>query len=62
MKLLKLSRAFWETAVKYQGADKCILRHYDVLKYMEADRSMAQAAVKFNISIRQVARIKRMYK
>lgn len=62
MTLLKFSRAFWETAVKYKGCKATILRDYDVLKALKDGHSQAQTSIKLGIELRTLKNIVRRYK
>jgi hypothetical protein len=62
MSITKFSRAFWETAVKYKGSKPEVLRDYDILKDREKGKTLAQCAIKHNLTRKTVAEIQKKYR
>lgn len=60
--MTKFSRAFVQMAVEYGVADKSKLLHYDILKDVEAKKSLSQIAIKRGVSKRTVIRILNHYR
>lgn len=53
----KLSRGYWEIAVKHKGCDPIILRDYDIIKDRERGLTLGQLAIKYNMTKMNVIKI-----
>jgi len=62
MKLTSFSKGFWQSAVECKGANKNILRDYDIVKAREEGKTYGQIAIKHGLSEKQVCVIVAKYK
>lgn len=62
MSLLKFTRNFWETAVKYKGSKPEVLRDYDILQDRKSGKTLTQCAIKHNVTRRTVIEIQKKYR
>jgi len=53
----KLSRGYWEIAVKHRGCDPLVLRDYDIIKDHERGLSLGQLAIKYCMTKRNIINI-----
>lgn len=57
MKLTSFSRAYWEMAVACGGSKKDILRNYDIVEDRKKGKTLAQLAIKYQLSEVHICRI-----
>lgn len=62
MKLLKMSRGYWEIAVQCKASKTNVLRDYDLLKDRENGKSLGQLEIKYGISRQAICDIISKYK
>ena len=59
--ITKFSRKFWETAVAYKGSKPSILKSYDIMKMVEAGKSLQQIAIKTGVTKQAISKIVNKY-